>query len=232
MSLFSFDPVDRRAFPFVGRHHKTDWRDQCPCGVEPFKATITMMMTAPTHTLGRSRGPCPSLLLLALLLRAVESSPSSSYRNAYIDSSGNAVNASRGGFSPLLPDDVLERKLRMQERRDRAREFLKNNPPPPPARKQLEKVEEEELRRLGWFGGGSSSTDLYSSGFLADPSGDYDKWAQAYRMLGGMIDCDHVKDEGSHDRNHNGNDNDNGDKKACSRWMLWAAVRLPIAHLP
>ncbi len=31
-------------------------------------------------------------------------------------------------------------------------------------------------------------------------------------MLGGFIDCDNQKDEGS------------GDGKGCSRWMMWAAV--------
>jgi hypothetical protein len=41
-------------------------------------------------------------------------------------------------------------------------------------------------------------------------------------MLGGIIDCDHQKDEGSGD-NHNGNGNGNN-SGACSRWMLWAAV--------
>lgn len=113
----------------------------------------------------------------------------------------------------------------MQERRRRAREYLQRNPPPQPAKEQLEKLTDEQLRRagrnLGWFGGGGSSTDLYSSGFLADSSQSYDKWAQAYRMLGAMIDCDHVKQEGSHDNKNNNNQQ----SQTCSRWMLWAAVR-------
>jgi hypothetical protein len=62
------------------------------------------------------------------------------------------------------------------------------------------------------------NTMAHSANYLADPSQDYDKWAQAYRMLGGYIDCDHDK-EASHS-----NDKNNG--QACSRWMLWAAVSM------
>jgi hypothetical protein len=147
-----------------------------------------------------------------------------------VDSSGRAINASNHAFFPASANDEeeQERKVRMQERRRRAREFLARNPPPPPSdRRQLEKMTDEQVRKLGWFSGGSSSTDLYSSGFLADPSQSYDKWAQAYRMLGAMIDCDNSKDEGSHDKNNNKDgDNQGGSSQTCSRWMLWAAVRV------
>jgi hypothetical protein len=148
---------------------------------------------------------------------------------------GNAVNGTRR-FFPLGGGEEdgaeeRERRVRMQERRRRAREHLERNPPPPPSAGQLHRLTDEQLRRaagqqrdLGrWFGGGTYATDLYSTGFLADASQTYDKWAQAYRMLGAMIDCDHVKQEGSHDNNKNGNNNQQS--QTCSRWMLWAAVR-------
>ena len=41
-------------------------------------------------------------------------------------------------------------------------------------------------------------------------------------MLGGFIDCDHSKSNGSHDSGENKNDGSGG----CSRWMMWAAVSL------
>ncbi len=54
----------------------------------------------------------------------------------------------------------------------------------------------------------------------ADPGDDYDMWQQAYRMLGGFIDCDNLKSQGS-----GSGDNDGGDDgEACSRWMMWASV--------
>jgi hypothetical protein len=86
----------------------------------------------------------------------------------------------------------------------------------------------QSQRGLAWFSGGSGwgGSEAFSSSVLADPSQYYDKWAQAYRMLGGFIDCDHSKSEDDH---HSGdNKNNNKDKqKACSRWMMWAAVSFP-----
>ena len=80
-----------------------------------------------------------------------------------------------------------------------------------------------ESRQLSWFGG--SGAGAYSSGVLADPTEYYDKWAQAYRMLGGYIDCDHDKSDGSHDSGDNNNNGGGEQDSACSRWMLWASVR-------
>ena len=87
------------------------------------------------------------------------------------------------------------------------------------------KSDDPTVRTLSWFSGGGADTGAYSSGVLADPSQDYDMWAQAYRMLGGFIDCDHDKSEGSGDRN-NGNGNGRNGNGACSRWMMWAAVSM------
>jgi len=118
--------------------------------------------------------------------------------------------------------------MRMRERREKAREWLKDRGVPPPDPENLQKLTEEELRKLekdrklSWWSSGSSGS--YSASFLADPSQEYDKWAQAYRMLGGMIDCDHDKDSSG---SHNSGDNDYGygdSGGACSRWMVWASV--------
>ena len=96
---------------------------------------------------------------------------------------------------------------------------------------EIDDLPEEQKRRLSWFsgGGGGSSSGTMSSEVLADTGEYYDMWAQAYRMLGGFIDCDHHTDEGSGDSGNNNNNNEyegEGDAQPCSRWMMWAAVRI------
>ena len=138
-----------------------------------------------------------------------------------LEKNSNTTNPFLAISAEALDRERHERRQRMRERRERARRILAQSPPPPP--EQLERVDAQYLRRhLSWF----SSTDGGTSNSLnnlADPSQSYDKWSQAYRMLGGMIDCDHDKDQGS---NHGGKNGNNGQNKegACSRWMLWAAV--------
>ena len=69
---------------------------------------------------------------------------------------------------------------------------------------------------------GTSDYDPYTASGLASNVEYYDKWQQAYRMLGGYIDCDFKQGGGgSHDKNNGGGGEDEG---ACSRWMMWAAV--------
>jgi hypothetical protein len=128
-----------------------------------------------------------------------------------------------------------ERKNRWKDRElDRSKARAVYNKLPKSPKGKLERLSEEEWkdidtkqkkRGLSWFGDSGSGVSAYSNSILADPSEYYDKWAQAYRMLGGFIDCDHAKSGDSHDNNNNNNNNNNNDG-ACSRWMLWAAVRL------
>lgn len=130
-------------------------------------------------------------------------------------------------FREYTKEEKSRRKDRMKERRMKAQKAFQKLPQPSPG--QLERLTEEELsnlrkkndRDLNWFGS-NVDTDPYSASILADPSQEYDKWAQAYRMLGGFIDCDHKKDGGG----HHSNDNNKNDDKACSRWMMWAAVSI------
>ena len=126
-----------------------------------------------------------------------------------------------------------ERKNRLKDRerdRSKARDVFNKLPKSPQGK--LERLSEDEWndidakqkeRGLNWFGDSGSGVSAYSNSILADPSVFYDKWAQAYRMLGGFIDCDHAKSANSHD-NGNNNNNNNNNNGACSRWMLWAAV--------
>jgi hypothetical protein len=134
-------------------------------------------------------------------------------------------------------------KNRMQDRRaasDKAKRVFEKLSREKPKAGSIERVSEEKWkeidarqkeRGLGWFGDSGSSNNPYSSSTLADPGAYYDKWAQAYRMLGGFIDCDHSKSDNSHDNGNNNNNNNNGNGGACSRWMMWAAVR-PISFGP
>lgn len=131
-------------------------------------------------------------------------------------------------FKEYRAQEAPRRKERMQQRKERAKEFLQKIPQPSPD--ELEFVDgaefarltaQHEERGLSWFGSDAMDTDAYSAGVVADPSEEYDMWAQAYRMLGGFIDCDHDKDgDGG---SHNSNENEGSDS-ACSRWMMWAAV--------
>jgi hypothetical protein len=131
-------------------------------------------------------------------------------------------------FKQKQAAENLKRKKRAAARREKAKEVLKKIPQP--KERDLKRVSPEQFkemtqkqqdRGLNWFGG-SGSSQAYSSSVLADPSQYYDKWAQAYRMLGGFIDCDHNKDGGdSHDSGDDGDDDGSG---KCSRWMMWASV--------
>jgi hypothetical protein len=131
------------------------------------------------------------------------------------------------------------RNERLREQRKRTTAFWEKQAMRPPPLDTMERVEWDEdsfngtsptelwKRKLWWSA--NKNGDAISSqkkGEMADPSQYYDKWAQAYRMLGGYIDCDHYKSSnnkggGSHDNNNNGG----SVAVACSRWMMWAAVR-------
>jgi hypothetical protein len=114
------------------------------------------------------------------------------------------------------------RSERNRERKRRMQEAMKKVKLDPEHVQRVSKKEIEAmgadhpaLRGLTWGRGSSSNTIQY-----ADSGSDWDAWQQAYRMLGGFIDCDHQKDnEGSQD------DGDGEDQAGCSRWMMWAAVR-------
>ena len=137
-------------------------------------------------------------------------------------------------FKEIREAELLKVKERARERNLKARDVLKKMPQPK-ARdleevtgEQLERIKKQQKERgLNWFGDGGSSTSgvSVSSQVLSDPSQYYDKWAQAYRMLGGFIDCDHDK---SQNNNHHSGDqqesNSQNNGEGCSRWMIWASV--------
>eukprot|EP00521_Asterionellopsis_glacialis_P012747 CAMPEP_0195306288 /NCGR_PEP_ID=MMETSP0707-20130614/37124_1 /TAXON_ID=33640 /ORGANISM="Asterionellopsis glacialis, Strain CCMP134" /LENGTH=605 /DNA_ID=CAMNT_0040370501 /DNA_START=283 /DNA_END=2100 /DNA_ORIENTATION=- len=130
--------------------------------------------------------------------------------------------------------DKMDMMKRFQERKEKFKQTVKSIKP---EQDQLQQVtpqdfedQEQFVRRTNWkdyinvgtSGGAESYEDKVGA---ADPAVEYDKWAQGYRMLGGYIDCDHSKSDGSHDSGgDNGNEAADG---ACSRWMLWAAYVNP-----
>ena len=113
-----------------------------------------------------------------------------------------------------------ERKRRMQEAMKKAK--LDPDHVQRVSKKEIEAMGDDHplLRGLSWYNGGSSSSSNAIN--YADSGQDWAMWQQAYRMLGGFIDCDHQKDGGG--SGDDGGDGDD-DQMGCSRWMMWAAVR-------
>ena len=160
---------------------------------------------------------------------------SSSASSSFLRASSNATTMDpfaalkqKGPSREFLEKERRERQARNKERKKAFREKVASWRPSEP--EKLERVSQEQFdkmqgdRSLGWMSG-SSGGSTYSAS-LADPTQDYDMWAQAYRMLGGFIDCDHDKDDDDHNSQDNNNNNNNYEKTACSRWMMWAAVRI------
>lgn len=135
----------------------------------------------------------------------------------------------RGPSREEINEELKARKQRAKERSERAREKLKRSQPEGLHRmtkEEVDKLSEQDhpfMRRASWGNGGGSGS---WGDFLEDPSQEYDKWQQAYRFLGGYIDCDHDMSQGSGSGDNNNNDGDG--QTACSRWMIWAAVSIII----
>ena len=154
-------------------------------------------------------------------------------------------NVDRAEF--MIFEDVQQQEQTNEQRESKTppKEWLKKakdvfQKMPQPKAEKLEQISIEEFemmtktqteRGLGWFGDSSSSSTnggaSISSQVLLDPSQYYDKWAQAYRMLGGYIDCDHDKSNNNnnqHSNDNNNNNQNNNQRTGCSRWMIWASV--------
>ena len=123
----------------------------------------------------------------------------------------------------------LARRERNLQRRAKVADAMKKTRPDA---SKIEKLSVEEVNKISedhpqefrklWGGSSNSDSNLIA---YADPGDDYDMWQQAYRMLGGFIDCDHQKSEGSGDSGGDGGDSG----EACSRWMMWASVSMVVS---
>lgn len=144
--------------------------------------------------------------------------------------------------APQTDDEIQEFKLeqsrRMKERREKAREKMKEMIKNPNEFKtgKTEKMTEEQINSLReeiqeedphlekeehrWLRNRNSNSNTrnnkndYDLGNLADPGEYYSEWAQAYRMLGAFISCDDGGVGYYGGRNYQG----------CSRYIMWAAV--------
>lgn len=146
----------------------------------------------------------------------------------------------RRNLKYLDPEKLeLDREARMERqrtRREKARQKIASISPDISSMQRLSKEEWDKaaqedhpwVRRAGW--NSNSNYDPYSNAGLADPSQQYDKWQQAYRMLGGFIDCDHPKVSNNHKSGDN-QQNQDADTVGCSRWMMWAAVSTSFLSL-
>ena len=69
--------------------------------------------------------------------------------------------------------------------------------------------------------GGYDENNAYSVQPFIPGLGKYDEYAQAWRLLGFMIDCNEVTEDDDY-ANDNGS-NDGGTEEGCTRYLLWAA---------
>mmetsp|Transcript_23450 Transcript_23450/g.57658 ORF Transcript_23450/g.57658 Transcript_23450/m.57658 type:complete len:537 (-) Transcript_23450:118-1728(-) len=173
----------------------------------------------------------PVSLLLASAVRIVDGAtkqftPIEAVFNAFVPQkpTNNERNYTKilDPFAPTAEEreeEARARRQRQRERNERVKEIFKNVKPKDVERvseEELESMDSEYLRKLAW-GGSKSGGEL---SYFIDPGEDYDMWSQAYRMLGGFIDCDHDK---SDDDGGGGSHEEGGEGGRCSRWMMWAA---------
>lgn len=93
----------------------------------------------------------------------------------------------------------------------------------------LEKQDPQLLQRPEnrwlWGLGGSAGSKQSN---IADPFVYWDKWSQAFRMLGVYLECKSSQSQWMYDGGGNGKGNNkNGDNYGCKRWVLWAAYVNP-----
>jgi hypothetical protein len=144
------------------------------------------------------------------------------------DGSKQFIHPIQDPFAPTPEEREADRMARRERNEERRAKIHNAMMKARPSSEGLERVSKEEFETMQQqhpefrklWGGSSGNGHMIE---YADPGDDYDMWQQAYRMLGGFIDCDHQKRERSGDRNGEGNGNaqSNG---ACSRWMMWASV--------
>jgi hypothetical protein len=151
-----------------------------------------------------------------------------------------------------LQQEQQNKRTRIKARRELAKEKMRQmiENPHEFSTKNAEKMSEEEIQSLRddlqqqdpellqrpegrwlWNLAGSGSSKKSN---IADPSAYWDKWAQAFRMLGVYLECANSKSQwmyyggGGNGGNKN---NNNGNDYGCKRWVLWAAVSSGMFHV-
>ncbi|KAG7365463.1 hypothetical protein IV203_038667 [Nitzschia inconspicua] len=196
-------------------------------------AAVTIVEGAkfnPMETLFQPRQQRPSLSLMDKQQQQQQQQKAAAEEEEFATRSKQFIPPLQDAMAPTPEEREAERMARRErnrERRAKINEAMKKVQPTSGGVERISKEEFEtmqrqhpEFRKL-WGSGSTSHMIEY-----ADPGDDYDMWQQAYRMLGGFIDCDHQKSQGSGDHNNNNNNNNNEggqNSGACSRWMMWAS---------
>jgi hypothetical protein len=193
---------------------------------------------------------CISLLLLWILDTGVASSPSQKSSifdiertHSYLKKAPE-VKPTRPKPIPRTEEDVtqarIEKAERMQERRERAKEKIREmvENPNEHSTDRAERMTKDDLdsfresmkkndpllerpeNRWLW---NNKELKPYQQNGLADPGIYWDKWSQAYRMLGVYVECDNPKAKYYYGNNYNNNNNNGG----CQRWVMWSAYVNP-----
>jgi hypothetical protein len=124
-------------------------------------------------------------------------------------------------IKPMSGDQLLRARLQMETMEEKATEQQKQSQP---SHRRLFRWDDlkfwDTSHHYKWVF--HDGFDPYNeTGYrYARSDTQYSRYSQAYRMLGGYIDCDHPKDSGSQDQN---NDNNGDSGSGCARWMMWAA---------
>jgi len=89
----------------------------------------------------------------------------------------------------------------------------------------LSPLAQQHWRRLTWLQKKQNDTTAYDKIFVDGAETRYDDYAQAWRALGFYIDCDaNAQNGGRRERKLQNNNN----QKACTRYLLWAAVSIRL----
>jgi len=89
------------------------------------------------------------------------------------------------------------------------------------SKNKLSAEEEQKMRKMWNYNSGSS--EVITPSFLADSGAYYDKWQQAYRILGVYIDCDHPQSSNTWDYDNNPYYTENVNNAECARYYIWCA---------
>jgi len=88
------------------------------------------------------------------------------------------------------------------------------------SKNKLSPEEEQKVRKMWNYNSGDTSI---TPNFLADSGAYYDKWQQAYRVLGVYIDCDHPQSQNTWEYDNNPYYTEDVNNAQCARYYVWCA---------
>jgi len=130
-------------------------------------------------------------------------------------------------FIPLLNVDEEAMPGSNNINRDTDLQYVKHptrtSPQGTTSQQQGRKLNTEQSRKLNedQTTGGYDENNAYSVQPFIPGLGKYDEYAQAWRLLGFMIDCNEVTEDDDYAQDNGSNDG--GTEEGCTRYLLWAA---------